>query len=752
MQTLRQSCRNRRKEMQDNISPRTLNAVILRIIRFRLFIPLLLISLIALSAVGYWEIRMLEASQLQVAQAQSRIVDQYLEHAGRMLDNLGRVAESGSKEELARVMESTWAAYRYYDTFYYLDPHSRIVMITPPDPRYTGLDMSRMPYFRIETGTEPVMISRPFISLRTGDPTVYLIRHLGDGGAVVGELSLTSLENEVTRLAETPENGVLYILDQSGMLLAHPSPDLVREQTFFPDPGFMKQQDGSGSTLVYKDSGTTVLGSFAAVKKADWLVVNQIPLVTVIAPFLLGLILLFATFCIIWLVLVRDIQGQLESRLIRPLVLLSRGTSALSDGDFSHARDLAEIPETFAELDRLAGDFVQMSLALQARQEALEKSERRYRSLYDENPTLYFTLDKEGTILSVNRYGAEYLGYTVSELVGESVTNVFYPDDKPLARTHLQSCLARPEEIFQWELRKVRRDGSMLWVKETAHVISGEENNPIVLIVCEDITKRKQAEDEVTRTSEELHAAYEEMTANAQELKQNYEELHKSQDALRQARKKLTLLNHIAFTDIRSAIFTLSGYIQLEESYISDEKQRQYHDEMGTIAGKIEDTLNFAKTYQDLGIRPACWQNVEQVFLFGISHINVLDLKRHIMVKELEIYADPMLEQVFFNLAKNVKQHSKGATEITIRYENRDDSIIIFFEDNGEGIPEDEKETLFERKYEERKGAGLFLIREILGITNITMKETGKPGTGARFEILVPEGGWRFTRNRLDEE
>ena len=59
------------------------------------------------------------------------------------------------------------------------------------------------------------------------------------------------------------------------------------------------------------------------------------------------------------------------------------------------------------------------------------------------------------------------------------------------------------------------------------------------------------------------------------------------------------------------------------------------------------------------------------------------------------------------------------------------------------GISPDQKESIFERGYGKNTGMGLFLAREILAITGITIAETGKPGKGARFEITVPAGMWQ---------
>jgi signal transduction histidine kinase len=84
-------------------------------------------------------------------------------------------------------------------------------------------------------------------------------------------------------------------------------------------------------------------------------------------------------------------------------------------------------------------------------------------------------------------------------------------------------------------------------------------------------------------------------------------------------------------------------------------------------------------------------------------------------------------------------------TKITVSYHESDDGLDVLFEDNGIGIPFDEKEKIFERGYGKNIGYGLFMAREILAITELTIKETGEPGKGARYEIHVPKRYYRIT-------
>jgi PAS domain S-box-containing protein len=126
-------------------------------------------------------------------------------------------------------------------------------------------------------------------------------------------------------------------------------------------------------------------------------------------------------------------------------------------------------------------------------EERLRESEEQWKAVFENNPTMFFIVDATGAVVSVNPYGAEQLGYTVEELIASPVQNMFHEADREAAVRNTASCLEHIGEAMSWELRKVRKNGEMLWVRETARAIL-IKNRPVVLVVCEDITERKQAE------------------------------------------------------------------------------------------------------------------------------------------------------------------------------------------------------------------------------------------------------------------
>jgi PAS domain S-box-containing protein len=161
------------------------------------------------------------------------------------------------------------------------------------------------------------------------------------------------------------------------------------------------------------------------------------------------------------------------------------------------------VAERTAELTRTNEDL-RLEIAERKRaEEALRESEEQWKDLFENNPTMYFLVNATGTVMAVNPFGAEQLGYNVDELVGQSVLTVFYGPDREAVQRNFALCLKQPGNSLSWELRKVRKDGSMLWVRELARaVIRG--NDRVILIACEDITEKKGAEEALRQAQSDL--------------------------------------------------------------------------------------------------------------------------------------------------------------------------------------------------------------------------------------------------------
>jgi signal transduction histidine kinase len=216
------------------------------------------------------------------------------------------------------------------------------------------------------------------------------------------------------------------------------------------------------------------------------------------------------------------------------------------------------------------------------------------------------------------------------------------------------------------------------------------------------------------------------------------------EDALRQANRQLNLMTSITRHDILNNIQAMLAYIEILESKKTDPETSSLLAKLNFATMVIQTQIEFTRIYQNLGAHEPQWQKLDRVIPLSqvSSHIT---LTRE--VKEVEVYADPMLEKVFYNLLDNTIRYGQNVTIIRVFYSDSPEGLTVIYEDNGVGIPTDEKKRIFERGYGKNTGLGLFMAREILAITDMTIQETGVPGKGARFEINVPKGKYRITEN-----
>jgi PAS domain S-box-containing protein len=126
--------------------------------------------------------------------------------------------------------------------------------------------------------------------------------------------------------------------------------------------------------------------------------------------------------------------------------------------------------------------------------ETLRESEEQWKEVFEHNPVMYFMVSPTGIVMSVNAAGAIQLGYTADELIGQSVLNVFFEEDRDIVKGHVATCLGDLGRSHTWEIRKIRKDGAVIWVRENAKAVRRSGNDVIVLIACEDITERRRAE------------------------------------------------------------------------------------------------------------------------------------------------------------------------------------------------------------------------------------------------------------------
>jgi signal transduction histidine kinase len=222
------------------------------------------------------------------------------------------------------------------------------------------------------------------------------------------------------------------------------------------------------------------------------------------------------------------------------------------------------------------------------------------------------------------------------------------------------------------------------------------------------------------------------------------EELRRFSGALEIVNKKLNLLSSITRHDINNQLTVLMGFLELLEMKLPDNSYSSFFNKITDAAERIQAMIQFTKTYQDIGVNAPIWQDTHTlidaatkgVSLGGIRLINDIPAG-------FTVFADPLIVKVFYNLVDNAVRYGGKITIIRFYTGTLKGDCMIVCEDDGNGISAGEKEKIFERGFGKNTGLGLFLSREILSITGITIRETGEPGKGARFEMLVPQGMYR---------
>ncbi len=131
--------------------------------------------------------------------------------------------------------------------------------------------------------------------------------------------------------------------------------------------------------------------------------------------------------------------------------------------------------------------------------------EYRYHVIYDNTPMICFTLNFEGEVLFANRFGLQFLGYQRDEVTHRSVVDLYAPEDRAMALDHLAGVTSSPGRVHRWDIRRQKKNGNIVWVRETARAI-GRSPDGMILMTCEDIddTYRLTAQISHQATHDEL--------------------------------------------------------------------------------------------------------------------------------------------------------------------------------------------------------------------------------------------------------
>jgi PAS domain S-box-containing protein len=347
-----------------------------------------------------------------------------------------------------------------------------------------------------------------------------------------------------------------------------------------------------------------------------------------------------------------------------------------------------------------------------AMEAALRKSGDTFRSLVEQLQDSVIILSPEGNVLFANPSAYRLVSAGPGQdMEGTSIYPFLEPDSQGHAREDIAVVMERGiTTVSEFRLRTM--DGRIRWIEASGRRISYQDGDA-VLVTIRDVTEQREAREELAAMT-----------------------------------RKLRLLSSVTRHDILNKITVILGFIQAAKKKSPEKDTLALLEKLEASTRAIREQVEFTRVYESLGSHAPQWQDLSAILrqLAGPAAIRVDD-----SVAGIEIYADPMLEKVLYNLFENSIRYGGDITAITLCCEECRGMPKIIFTDNGPGIPADEKDLIFERGYGRNTGLGLFLCREILSLTGIAITECGTPGQGARFEISVPPGGFRRRPGRAEE-
>jgi PAS domain S-box-containing protein len=341
----------------------------------------------------------------------------------------------------------------------------------------------------------------------------------------------------------------------------------------------------------------------------------------------------------------------------------------------------------------------------------LAESEEKYRALTENTPDILFSTDMAGIITYVSPAVNKY-GFLVEEVTGKTLRMLIHPADIDPVESNLSRELEKCAQ-FVSQFRILDKWGTTYWFEEKSFLRLDISGKPVGIYgILRDVTERKRVED-----------------------------------AIDIANKKLNLMNQITRHDILNSITGLLGCVDTAKATTSPEENEELLNDISDLTRVIQRHITFTREYQEVGVHLPQWQHINDLLNTVLQNFEKTGIIFSSELEKMEIYADPLLEKVFYNLVENAIRYGVTLTTISIYPCISDKGLSLVFEDDGVGVDVGQKREIFKRGVGKNTGMGLFLTAEILAITGITIEENGIFKKGARFEIRIPNGTWRFPRD-----
>ena len=332
-------------------------------------------------------------------------------------------------------------------------------------------------------------------------------------------------------------------------------------------------------------------------------------------------------------------------------------------------------------------------------------------NIFDLATDSIFVHDLEGNIVNFNEAAYKLRGYSKEEMAKMNIRDLDNPDSAAIVEPRIKMLVENSDVVF--ESVQLRKDKTLLPVEIHARTID-LQGKKLVLAVARDISERKKAE----------------------------EALNEVMDKLVLVNEKLGVVGSLTRHDVRNKLSTVTGYAYLLKKKHSD--QADIVEGLGKMEQAVKETtriFDFAKMYEQLGAEQLTPINVEAKLNEATTLFSGQLPKIINECHGLTVLADSFLRQLFYNFIDNTRKYGQKTTTIKVHYEKTgQDSLKLIYEDNGVGVPLENKALLFKEGFSTggSTGFGLFLAKKMMDVYGWKIEENGEPGIGAKFTITIP--------------